>query len=113
MSSLTPLSLPFALICAYPDGREVVVLVQTLEEHVEHGNVPDSPVTLPGKAPLAFLSAGTLLPNKGDMSFVTLLPGPGNLPAGTLLPCLGNMPAGTLLPGRGNMPAGNNFARSR
>jgi hypothetical protein len=30
-----------------------VVLVQALEEHVEHGNVPDSPVTLPGSVTLA------------------------------------------------------------
>jgi hypothetical protein len=39
-----------------------VVLVQTLEEHVEHGNVPDSPVTLPGSVTLA-----TVLPDPGNI----------------------------------------------
>ncbi len=39
-----------------------MVLVQALEEHVEHGNVPDSPVTLPGSVTLA-----TVLPAPGDI----------------------------------------------
>ena len=39
-----------------------MVLVQALEEHVEHGNVPDSPVTLPGSVTLA-----TVLPAPGSI----------------------------------------------
>jgi hypothetical protein len=65
------LRLSFPGLLLVPDGREVVVLVQTLEEHVEHGNVPDSPVTL-GEVGMVRVQAGRqLVPRMGRQTDVS------------------------------------------